>query len=297
MPRTIAILILLSIWNWALSQTDSSYVELLNIRYLPANETGVDSLQSLNLVLPDDVSHGPILIWIGGGAWSFVNRHVEMDLARKLAHASIAVATIGHRLSSAVWRDPERNTGVVHPTHAEDVAAAVKWIVDNASKYRYDTEQIYIGGFSSGAHLASLIALDPSYLQKHNLDLDIFKGVIPISGAYDIENYYEVFLNGNNPNLAKEHVQAVFGESREEMRKYSPTSYLQNLKAPMLIITDAGLTNYTRIFENGLKDAGFKNYEVHYETELGHGALWRHLSFDEESKYRQMMIDFIHKRL
>lgn len=276
----------------AFCQTPSGHTEYTDLSYFQG-EGKADANQKLNLVLPKGVKDAPLLIWIGGGAWSYVDRNMEMDLARKVAKEGIAVASVGHRLSSAVWKDPSLNTGVKHPAHVEDVAMAVKWLLDKADEYGYSQEELIIGGFSSGAHLASLLSMDPRYLESWKLDTDLFKGLIPIGGTYDVPNYYQVFKESETQShLAKEHVQAVFGESQEGFLQASPISYMQNLKTPMLLMSDTNTANYCRIFEEAIQESGFDQVEVHY-AELGHGDLWRNMSYDEESNYRDLLIAFI----
>ncbi|MDP5171082.1 MAG: alpha/beta hydrolase [Bacteroidia bacterium] len=253
----------------------------------------VDSLQRLNLVLPDGVDQPPLLIWIGGGAWSYVDRKVEMDFARQMAHAGIAMASVGHRLSPAIWRDSSLNTGIQHPKHIEDIAAAVKWLLDHASSYGYDPDNIFIGGFSSGAQLATLLCVDGQYLAAHGLSTDLFQGIIPISGTYDIVNYHEIFLNSERPEMAQLHVEAVFGEAESDWIEASPTSFLDSLHTPMLLMVDRYLTNYTRLFEEKLLEADFHDFQVLYIHDLSHGQLWRDFSHNEQSIYRQLLIDFI----
>jgi len=46
--------------------------ELSDLLYLDKSEVENDSLQRLNLVLPIDSKKPPLLLWIGGGAWSYV---------------------------------------------------------------------------------------------------------------------------------------------------------------------------------------------------------------------------------
>lgn len=262
-----------------------------NIEYL--GERSTDTIQRLNLVLPKTSKSCPLLVWIGGGAWSYVDRHVEMDLARKIAEEGIAVASIGHRLSPATWRNPDWDKGVRHPAHALDVAASIKWLYDHAVHYGYDREKIYIGGFSSGAHLAALIGLDWSYLRNEGLHPSVIKGMIPISGAFDIVNYYEVFKSGTTPELAQTHVAAVFGDTQEAYESASPTSYLDHLNVPMLLMADNAIDRYTRLLEERLSETEFKAYQVLYAPDLNHAELWRDISFNANSRYRQAMVDFI----
>ena len=264
-----------------------------NLSYRDKEISPNDSLQMLNLVLPEKKGSFPLFIWIGGGAWSYGDRHQEMDLARQFARKGIAVASIGHRLSAATWRDPALNKGIQHPKHMEDVAASVKWLYDHAKQYGYDRNNMIIGGFSSGAHLAALMGLDHSYLEEVGLSPSIFKGMIPISGTYDIVDYHSVFLNGNRPELAELHVEAVFGHTKADWIKASPTQYLDNLSIPILLITDNALTNYTKLFEDQLRALPFNDVEVFYSHNYSHGELWKNISLSEKSIYRAAMIEFI----
>lgn len=272
-------------------KTKYKLTEIRDIDYL--EERSVDTIQKLNLVIPNGIKDYPLLIWIGGGAWSYVDRNVEIDLSRRFAEAGIAVASVGHRLSSATWRDSTMNSGIKHPEHIKDIAASVKWLYDNAGEHGYDKEKIFIGGFSSGAHLAALIGLDDSYLKDEGLSLSVIKGMIPISGTYDVVNYHEVFANGDRPELAKSHVEAVFGETKEAFINASPTTYLKNLRIPMLLMSDNALDRYTRLFEKRLEETDFEGYQVIYVNELNHGELWRNISFDTSSNYRSAIIEFI----
>lgn len=267
--------------------------EYRDLLYVPTDAVANDSLQRLSLVVPKTEGTHPTLIWIGGGAWSYVDRNMELDFAHKMAEQGIAVASVGHRLSSAVWRDPKLNTGIQHPKHSEDVAQAVKWLYDHANDYELNVDQLYIGGYSSGAHLAALLSLDATYLKAVGLSPDIFKGVLPLSGTFDIPNYHHVFKEGNRPELAEQHVEAVFGSSPAQMQQASPVHYLDQLSAPLLIICDNGVYRYTRLFEDRVRETGFTQMQVVYSHDLSHADLWRNLSFADHSPYRRLMVDFI----
>lgn len=276
-------------------ETDTTtYRELLNLAYLPTS----DSLQMLNLVLPETAEKPPLLLWLGGGAWAFVNRHQEMPLARKIARQGVAVASVGHRLSTAEWVEPDRTEGVQHPAHAEDAAAAFHWLKTHAEEYGYDPERIFIGGFSCGAHLAAILGSDEQFLAKYGYSLSDINGLLPIAGAYDIEAYHRVFAEHENPDnrpLAKQHVEAVFGPTEKEWKLASPSEYIEHLVAPMLLVSEIGLYNYTRIYEEAIRASDYRNATIYHVLDLNHGGLWRDLAQNEDSRHRAVMVDFIKK--
>lgn len=270
----------------------NSYTVINNIQYYSG--TGYDTANhKLNLVIPNGVEQPPLLVWIGGGAWSYVNRHMEMDVAKKLAEKGIAVASIGHRLSPATWKDPKLNTGIKHPEHIKDVARAISFLYSNHSKWGYSDTEIFVGGFSSGGHLAALIAMDGRYLKDVGLSTKLIQGVIPIAGTYDIAHYHQVLAEGDNKDVADNHVGGVFGLSPREFKDSSPVTYIDSLSTPMLLISETNTFKYTNLFEDRLRDVKFQELEVLHVHRLGHGALWRELSYSPHSIYRDMVIDFI----
>lgn len=287
-----ALFFLINTCAYTQTEEETKYQEYNDLQYLNASLVENDTAQRLNLVLPNEVKDAPLLVWIGGGAWSYVNRNMEMDIARQFAKEGIAVASVGHRLSSAFWRDSTHNGGAQHPDHIEDIAAAFKWLYDRADEYGYDTKKIFVGGFSSGAHLAALLSLDEKYLKKNGLSKENIRGVISISGAYDIPNYHEVFKNGNNPHLAELHVESVFGKTKNQLIDGSPTNYLENLSVPMFLIADNMVHRYTHLFEDEIMETDFRNFDVLYVYKLNHGELWREMAQDN-SNYRNMIKNFI----
>ncbi|NNU15114.1 alpha/beta hydrolase [Parvularcula sp. ZS-1/3] len=252
-----------------------------------------DALQKLNLVLPQSDEAVPLFIWIGGGAWSYVDRNREMDLAERVAEEGIAVASVGHRLSSAVWQDPEKTEGVQHPAHVEDIAAATAWLIANAEKYGFDLERVVIGGFSSGAHLASLVAADPQYLTAHDLNPEVYAGVVAVGGAYDMADYHRVFRESPTPEMAEQHVEAVFGADMDGIRDASPASYIDQFDRPLLLMSDARTYRYTKLFEDALAEAEKSQLAITHVRHLDHGPLWRDLSDAESSAYRDQIVHFI----
>ena len=275
-----------------------SYTEHLNVSYLEPDEVKVDSLQKLNLVLPKGVEKPPLLIWIGGGAWSYVNRHVEMNLARKFAREGIAVASIGHRLSRGLFSSQPHPTGVKHPEHVKDLAAAFKWLYDHAETYGYNPNNLFVGGFSSGAHLSALLATDKRYLAAHGLSLKHIKAILPIAGAYDINHYYHHFAEHEQENvreMADTHVKDVFGDSEEDFIDASPSNYLENLSIPMLLVSDNGLFFYTKVFEEQLRNTEYRNCQIVHVFDFNHSELWKDISNAPNSQTRNIMLDFIRR--
>lgn len=184
-----------------------------------------DDQRTLDLYLPD-AEHPPLLAFVHSQFWSRNDhgRELHLAFAKPLQDAGVAVAVIRHRLA------PEHR----HPEPAEDVAAAVAWLFANADRYGWDPEQIYLSGHSSGAHLASLVALDRSYLAAHQLDPGALAGVIPISGVYDLDP-----PDGVASPEEIELYEAAFGGGRAR-RAASPIRHVRPDAPPFLILGATG---------------------------------------------------------
>lgn len=288
----VAFLILFCYRSYTQGNDVNSYTVINDIQYYKGADYDTAN-HKLNLVIPKGIEQPPLLVWIGGGAWSYVNRDMEMDIAKKMAEKGIAVASISHRLSPATWKDSSLNTGVKHPEHIKDVSRAISFLYRNYANYGYSEKKTFVGGFSSGGHLAALIVMDGQFLKEVGLSKEVIKGVIPVAGTYDIAHYHKVLTEGNGKDFADNHVGSVFGLSTKEFEKGSPSTYIDSLSTPMLLISETNTFKYTNLFEDRLREINYKALEVLHIHRLGHGALWRELSYSPHCIYRDLMIDFI----
>jgi acetyl esterase/lipase len=131
----------------------------------------------LDLYLPRDKKSFPVLVFVHGGSWRSGDRSQYHALGQRFAQAGIGVAIPSYRLMP---QNP-------HPAQIEDLAAAFDWIARNISERGGDSSRIYLGGHSAGAHLAALLALDEKYLKKFDLPRTSIRGVIAMSGVYNVD--------------------------------------------------------------------------------------------------------------
>lgn len=266
--------------------------EISNVPYYEKSSPLNSDLTQLNLIIPQGAKNPPVFIWVGGGAWAYVNRNQEMDLCRHLAKQGILMISVGHRLSPALLFEPKRTEGVQHPAHIKDLAQAFRWVYDHAEEYDYDQKNIFVGGFSSGAHLAALLAADGRYLEQQNLSTQNIKAIIPIGGGYDIV-HYQASQFKEDPTMIERHIHPVFGTTEAAFIDASPTSYLDHFDTPMLMLSESETYEYSVIFEQALKAKGIGNYQVlncHDET---HASLWKKLSWEENCIQRDFIIAYI----
>lgn len=288
----IILIALLAIPTLSIGQ--SSIQEFLNIPYYDADHKNNSELTEVNILAPSNARKAPVFMWIGGGAWAYVNRHQEMNLCRRFAEEGIVVVSVGHRLSPALLGEEKRHEGVKHPEHVRDVAAAFKWVNENIQRYGGDPKKVFIGGFSSGAHLSALIAVDKRHLNDQGFETTDIKGILPVGGGYDIPDYKKAMFV-EDPTLIENHINVVFGETHEEHLDASPLTYIDDFKVPMLMLSESYTYPFTKIYEDALAEKGITNFQVLHAHDHTHASLWKALSNDQQCEERDFMVRFIHK--
>jgi arylformamidase len=175
--------------------------------------------------------HRPVLIYIHGGSWSSGDKS-------EVGHKPEFFTQAGYLFVSANYRLCPK---VVFPAHAEDVAAAVAWVVRHIVDYGGDPNQIYLMGHSAGGHLVALVASDERYLRHEGLELGVIKAVIPLdSGAYDLAR----FASKCGSKLPDPY-GATFGQNPADWNAASPVTYISKTTSipPMAVVYsgDVGL--------------------------------------------------------
>lgn len=128
----------------------------------------------LDLYLPVDRNDFSTLIWFhggglqNGGKWGVM----EAAIARRFAGDGVAVAVVNYRLSPKA----------VFPAYIDDAAASFAWIYQNIAEHGGDRSRAFVSGHSAGGYLTAMIAMDPRYLSRHDLDVNAIRGLIPVSG-------------------------------------------------------------------------------------------------------------------
>ena len=105
---------------------------------------------------------------------------------------------------------------------ADQVCRAIAWVYDNAAHLGGDPKQLYVGGQSSGGHLAA-VALTTDWPRDFGLPADIIKGGMCISGMYDLTPV-RLSARSNYVEFDDATVAAL-----------SPIRHLDRLHAPLIV--------------------------------------------------------------
>jgi arylformamidase len=156
----------------------------------------------------------PVFIFIHGGAWSSGR---SKDFA---APAEMFLAAGAHYVvPDFAWVQDVRGSLMVL---ADQVRRAIAWVYRNAVRFGIDPTRLYVGGQSSGGHLAA-VALTTDWPRDFGLPADIIKGGMCISGMYDLT---PVRLSARNSYVAFDDATVA---------ALSPMRHLDRLHAPLVV--------------------------------------------------------------
>ncbi len=138
---------------------------------------GVADTQKFHIAYPKlnigRQKYQPFIMLMHGGGYQteddFSNKNQWVELCFKLAKRGFVVATIDYRVGYKEWSPRAK----IDPTAFyagyrafQDVRAALRYFVHNASVYGIDTNNIFIGGRSAGGD----ISLHTAFLSQQNID-------------------------------------------------------------------------------------------------------------------------------
>ena len=148
---------------------------------------GDDARQKLDVYVPGHPDHRPVVIFFYGGTWSAGNKYNYAFMGAALAEHGYVTLIPDYRLYPKVR----------FPTFVEDGARAVAWVERHARDFGGDPDRLVLMGHSAGAHIAALLALDPSYLAAAGVHPHSVAGFIGLSGPYalapDTDTLHAIF--------------------------------------------------------------------------------------------------------
>ena len=133
--------------NWV-DYVGNEYETIPNITYQTANDTEL----KLDLYMPRNRQQAkPTVLFIHGGGW--IEGRKEQDVLLLLPYISMgwSVVNVEYRLA--------KNS--LAPAAVEDTRCALRWIYNNAERFKFDTSKIVLTGGSAGGHLALITGMLP----------------------------------------------------------------------------------------------------------------------------------------
>ncbi len=144
---------------------------------------GPGAAETLDLFLPAESGPAPLHVFIHGGYWQLLSKNESCFAAPLFQQQGSYFAAVNYTLA------PHQSlTGIV-----EENRRAIVWLYQNADRWGFDPDRIYVSGHSAGAHLAMMLLLTD--WPRLGLPADTIKGVCAVSGIFDLEPVRLCYVN------------------------------------------------------------------------------------------------------
>ena len=259
----------------------ATYIVTPDLEYAaPAGES-----LKLDAHIPDGSGPFAAIILVHGGGWTAGTKTANFvkPLFPVLDQTGMAWFTIDYRLA------PQHP----YPAARLDVEAAIRWVKQNAAKYKVNPNRIALMGESAGAHLVNLVgARNDSGVAA----------VVSFYGPIDLvqfakSRFEHTPMTANMKSFFR--IEGYNEAAKPLLREASPDTYVNPKTPPFLIIH------------------GTKDDQVPYEQAILHQALLRKrgipvelitvpdgihgvVNWEKEPRfqiYKQPLIDWLHKTL
>ena len=172
---------------------------------------GPSAVEQLD-VFPTTRPRAPVMIFLHGGAWRGGDARSQAFQAEMFVQAG------------AHWVAPDFATvmDVGLDGMVSQVRRAVAWLARHAGDFGGDPGRLYVGGHSSGGHLAGNV-LVTDWVGDFGLPGDLVKGGLCISGMYDLKAV----------RLSARSSYVKFDDRIEH--GLSPQRHLDRLRAPVVV--------------------------------------------------------------
>lgn len=214
--------------------------------------------QKLDLYIPatDAAMQMPVIVFYYGGRWTQGTKEDYAFVGTALAKKGFIVAIPDYR----------KYPTVTFPAFVKDGAQAMSWVHGHIGNYGGLADKLFLAGHSSGAHIASLLVADESYLQPEIYAA--IKGFAGLAGPYAF-----------TPKA--DDLKAIFGPP-SRYPQMQATSFIDGDEAPMLLLYGAqdesvGLFNLNRLQQKINEEGGQVTTKIY--PDLDHVSIIGSLSW------------------
>jgi arylformamidase len=208
-------------------------------------------------IYPTKRPGAPIFVYIHGGQWLFGTAKASAYPAELFVNAGAHYVA----LDFVAIKEAEGDLRVM----ADQVRRGIAWVYKNAKSFGGNADRLYIGGFSSGAHLCGVV-LVTDWQKDFGLPADMVKGGLCMSGMYDMKPV----------RLSKRSSYIKFTDEMEQVM--SSQRYLDRLSAKTIVTYG---TNETPEFQRQSQDFAAAAKSAGKPVELIVGADFNHFEMGE----------------
>jgi len=206
-----------------------------DVTYLVAD--GYES--KLDVIAPQEASPRlPTLIFIHGGGWRNGDKDAAFLNLLPYLEMGFALVNVEYRMSPVA----------LVPAAVEDCRCALRWVIQNAAEYGFDTDRIVVSGQSAGGHLALTTGMLPA---AAGLDrrcpvvnpegpgrADAYEPEMPVAAIVNWYGITDVADLVEGPAAKTYAVEWMGGlaDWRERARRVSPLEYVREDLPPILTL-------------------------------------------------------------
>ena len=161
----------------------------------------------------------PVLCFMHGGAWVSGSKEWMAFMAAPITALPSILVSVNYRLAPAAR----------FPAPMDDCFDALAWVYRHIARFNGDSERIYVGGHSAGAHLAALLTLRPELSVARGLPRDIIKACFAVSGVFDMRAKDPV------PGSLEDRIYTQVLARPEDDAMASPVTYVDGNTTPFFI--------------------------------------------------------------
>jgi acetyl esterase/lipase len=204
-------------------------------RGIPFATAGGEVLK-LDVAAPTTGGPYPAVLMLHGGAWRMGDRAdlstaaINLTANRVTPSVIAGVAARGYVVASASYRLAPRHP---FPAQIDDARSAVRFLRNNAKTHNIDPDRIAAGGFSAGAHLALLLALNPPPVADGDTSAAV-RCAVSYFGPTDLSLY------AASPGLEDTYMVPFLGKACKTdptaYRVASPINFVSKAAPPVLLV-------------------------------------------------------------
>lgn len=176
--------------------------------------------QRMDVYLPAHPQQAPVIMMVHGGGWRMGDKRLDNVYANKVARwvaQGFILVSINYRMLPET--DPREQV--------RDVARALAYAQRHAEAWGGNPDQFILMGHSAGAHLVSLLAVNPVFYQE--VQVRPWLGTIALdSGAMNVP----AIMTHRHPRL----YDKAFGADTHYWESVSPYHQLTSAESPLLAV-------------------------------------------------------------
>lgn len=250
-------------------------------RSIQVKSTGGATIQAW-VATPEGTGPFPTILHTHGGPTAVQTETFSASAQTFLDHG-FAWVSVNYRGSVTFGRDFERSIlGMLGHREVDDMAAVAEWLIENGIA---QADSIILNGGSYGGYLT---------LQAIGKRPELWAGGMALVAIADWRLMYE-----DQAETLRGYQKALFGGTPDELpdqhRNSSPITYIDNIRAPILVIQGENDTRcparQMKVYEEKLKEQD-KDIHVHWFN-AGHGSR----AMEQNIEQHELMLRWLYRVL